>query len=176
MKRFISILFAVLLAMLAILPVTGASAASTKYYVSSTNGLGVRLRSTPSSANAGNVIETLGEATKVTVVSYVDSNWAEVKAEGRGYTGYVMRSFLSSTDPTTLAQTFKRVSSFRVTVTPTSNGGFVNYRTAPSKNAGLIYRMYAGQSLTVVAESRAWYQVTDGLGNTGYVVKAYVRK
>ena len=173
MKRIVSILAAILLAILAVVPMVSASADGVNLYVSSSNGKGVNMRAGASKDDT--VIYKLGEATKVTVLGYVDSDWAYVQAEGRSKTGYVMRKFLSSTDPTTLKQTFKSVTPYEVTVNPTRSGGYVNLRASASKKAASLEQMYKGTVLTVTAESRAFYRVYDENGTVGYVVKAYVK-
>lgn len=178
MKKFVAILAAMLFAMLAIVPVTVASAESntTKMYVVAANGKSLNLRATPSTN--GTLLAQLGVGYPVTQLSVYDSNWARVSAQvdGKTLTGYVMRTYLSTQDPTKAAQTFTKVS-MKVTVRPTSGAsGYVNLRAAASTSAACRTRLYKGEVLTVTAESNAFYQVRTSTGLTGYVVKAYVVK
>ena len=100
-----------------------------------------------------------------------------MQLNGQTKSGYVMSSFLSSVDPTAQSQTFNSVTRFTVRVAP-SRGvqGYVNFRSGPSTSSAQIRRLYKGETLTVVAESNAWYRVFDANGVYGYVAKAYVTK
>ena len=64
---------------------------------------------------------------------------------------------------------------FTVAARPTSSGGWVNFRSAPSTHSGQIGTLYMGHCLTVVGETADWYQAVDSAtGRLGWVMKAYV--
>lgn len=62
-----------------------------------------------------------------------------------------------------------------VTAKPSRPGGWSNLRWVPSKNAQLIDRVYAGETLTVIAEGRDWYQVQNEEGYIGFIIKKYTK-
>ena len=173
-KKFVAILSAVLLAVLCLVPMTGASA-DTTMYVSASNGLSVNVRDLP--AKSGTSLVQLGVGFPVKVVGTA-SGWSQVtfKVNGKTINGYMDSSFLSGSDPSTKAQSFKSVSAFTVTVRPVNANGFVNLRAAASVKSTSLRKMYSGEALTVIAASNAWYRVQDAYGNTAYVAKAYVKK
>ena len=176
MKKFVAILAAVLLAVLAIVPMAGAS--GTQMYVYAATGTPVAMRSTMDSSAENNVVCTLGNAKPVTVMSRSGS-WAKVQATvgGKNRTGYVPTAYLTSVNPTETAQKFTEVTPFNVRVTPSHGAhGFVNLRSSDSTASSQIVKLHQGDRLTVLAESNAWYLVNTASGRTGYVVKAFTTK
>lgn len=177
MKRFTAILAVLMIAILSILPMTGAMAESRSadMYIVAENGKTVNLRSTPN----GSVLTRLGVGKPVTMICDAGNGWLKVSARVDGQTvkGYVKNEFLSMDDPTEAPQAFEKVNRFKVTVTP-SNGdnGHVNLRADATVNSTCLRYLHKGDVLTVVAESNAWYQVRTAAGVNGYVVKAFVTK
>jgi len=176
MKKFIAILAAVLIAILGIIPMTGALADGNGYtmYVSSSNGKGVRMRE--GASTDAKVLFNLGEGRPVTVTAE-DEGWSEVKVQvnGKWYSGYIMSEFLSQKNPANLKQSFKAVKSFNVKVrTATKNGVVSMWDTTAKLNEDKVRDLTRTETLTVTAESRAWYKVVDMNGVEGYVAKAYV--
>ena len=174
-KKFVAILAAVMLAVLALVPMTAASAGSSTMYVSASNGLSVNLRTGPDKSTRSMV--KLGVGFPVNVVDY-DMGWYEVTAKVNGKTlhGYINSDYLAGSDPATRSQKFKSVNEFTVTVRPSSANGKVNLWPSASKKGSELRTLTKGEALTVVAASNAWYKVLDSQGNTGYVAKAYVKK
>ena len=175
MKRIASILVALMVAILAILPMTGAMAESKNIYIVSENGKTVNLRSTPN----GSVITRLGVGKPVTMINDLGNGWTKVsaKVDGKIVKGYVMNEFLNEEDPTEVPQNFVKVNRFKVTVAPSSGeSGHVNLRAAATVNSTCLRYLQKGDVLTVIAESNAWYQVRTAAGTNGYVVKAFVTK
>ena len=174
MKKFLSILFAVILGILAIMPM--ASAASNTLYVNSANGRTVRVHKTD---DQGNVICSLGVGFPVTVIGASNNGYTEIsfKLNGKSYTGWMQDQYLQYNDPSTRKQTFKSCDNpFVVTVRPSSANGRVNLWPSASKKGDELRTLNHGEQLTVIAYSHAWYKVIDSQGNTGYVAKAYVKK
>ena len=174
MKKFLAILSALMLMILALVPMT-ASAASSTMYIDSNNGLTVRIHKTSSD---GNVICNLGVGFPVSETGAYNNGYSQIsfKMNGRRYTGWIMDQFLSGRDTSTARQRFTTVkNSFTVTVRPGS-GRYVNLRASGTKSSTSLRHMYAGEKLTVLRYSHAWYEVEDQNGNIGYVAKAYVRK
>ena len=187
MKKFVAILAAVLMAILAIVPMASAAKVSTTVldqsytmYASSSNGKGVRMRSTPDASSVGNVYFSLGEGRPVTVTAVRNDGWSEVKVQvkGKWYTGYCRSEFLSDVNPLNLKQSFKAIASpFDVTVRTASVNGVVSmWDTTSKRDEHKLRDLDSDETLTAVAESRAWYKVMDAEGNEGYVAKAYVAK
>ena len=175
MKKFLAILSALLLMILAVVPMASASADSTMY-INSSNGGTVNVRALPDK-DSGTVLVKLGVGFPVTVKNY-SSDWSyvSVKVAGKTINGYVMTQFLQGSDPSNAAQSFTNVSkTYTVTVRGTSKPGKVFLRPSAVKS-GEVRSMTNGEKLTVLAASHAWYKVRDAYGNVGYVVKAFVRK
>lgn len=178
MKRFATILAALMIAILAILPMTGAMAESnnqTQFYIAAENGQAVNFRKSPNGA----VLTRLGVGKIVTVISDAGNGWTKVsaKVDGEILKGYVKNEFLSEEDPVEAPQEFVKVKRFKVTVAP-SNGenGHVNLRAEATVDSTCLRYLQKGDVLTVIAESNAWYQVRTATGKNGYVVKAFVTK
>ena len=174
MKKFLAILSAILMLMLAVVPM--ASAGAYTEYVNSSNGCPVRVHKTDAQ---GNVICSLGVGFPVTVIGASNNGYTEIsfKLNGKSYTGWMQDQYLQYNDPSTRKQTFKSCDNpFVVTVRPSSANGRVNLWPSASKKGTELRTLDHGEQLTVIAYSHAWYQVMDSQGNTGYVAKAYVKK
>ena len=149
-----------------------ARADSVAWVVTGNRG-GLNVRSYPSYGD--NVVGSLPYGTQVTVVAYTGS-WAQIRYSGM--TGYVVSSFLSSTNPsssgttpgtslTPVYQSFTHCTPYVVYVKPTSYTGFVNMRWAPSTSEAVMEICYRNYVLNVIATGGAWCQVSDPA--TGYV-------
>ena len=173
-KKFAAVFAALMLAILALVPMT-ASASSTMY-VSANNGLSVNVRNLPDRSSRS--LARLGVGFPVKVNEY-DTEWSSVtvKLNGRTMHGFINSTYLKDRNPLSRAQRFKTVdNTFTVTVRPSSANGRVNLWPSASKKGEEIRTLNKGEELTVLAASNAWYQVQDSQGNTGYVAKAYVKK
>ena len=179
MKRFTAILAALMITILAILPMSMASAESTRMYVSASNGKNVRLRSLPTTDaeivtnfNVGRPVEVMGTCR--------DGEWSEVRVQvnGKYVYGYMMSQFLSANDPATKTQHFTDVkNTFTVKVRPASAHGIVSMWSRPSKrNIDKVRDLDKNETMTVISESNAWYIVSASDGELGYVAKAYVNQ
>ena len=177
MKRFTAILAAMMIAILAILPVSIASAESTRMYVSASNGKKVKLRSQPTTEgeiltyfNVGRPVEVMGECG--------DGEWSEVRVQvnGKYVDGYMMSKFLSEKDPAAKPQHFSDVKNpFTVKVRTASAHGVVSvWKTTSKMNDQKLFDLDKDSRMTVIAESNAWYKVMNQNGVVGYLAKAYV--
>ncbi len=179
MKKFAVMMMALMLAILAIIPVTFASAESANktVYVATYDGKMLNLRAEPNTD--ARVIIKMGNGKPLTIIEDVNAVWMKVstKYNGKIVKGYVMKTFVQETDPALDPQDFVKVNRFKVTVAP-SNGetGHVNLRAKATLSSTILAYLHKGDVLTVVAESNAYYQVRTANGINGYVVKSCVNK
>ncbi len=199
MKKAISLMLAMALLVLC------ASAAlaeeqGREMYVYTKNGKVLKVRSSMSAKDDSNVIGALSYGTKVFTYGTQDG-WALIDYGNQA--GYIMYRFLSKEKPApyqpsdsqekksseastkdattvnqmnTLAASAKSVTPYTVTVRPTRASGWVHMRWFPSKNAKELDSFRANYQLTVIAELKDWYQVTDpATGKVGFIYKSYVQ-
>ena len=198
MKKAISLVLAVmLLALLASAAV--AESQGTAMYVYTKNGKVLRVRSSMSTADDSNIIGTLPYGAKV-IIYGVRDGWAMI--DYGNTTGFIMYRFLvkekpapftpsgnpdkeaasSSAEATTVAQmnalsaSARYVEPYTITVRPARASGWVYMRWYPSKNADQMATFGANYQLTVIAELKDWYQVSDPVtGKVGFIYKSYVQ-
>ena len=165
------------------LPIMSASAMIGPQYVSTANGKGLNLRSGPSKNY--DVLVTIPFGTELTGIVYYDGTW--VQASYKGYSGYVMSRYLSSTKPShkptpTPTPSSKSISyknftpaNYYVTVRPSTPSGFVNLRWAPSKSVAVQTIYYAGSTLRVLSQDDTWAQLYDeSTGICGFMMRAFL--
>ena len=182
-NRALAVLLAVVMVAI-LLPVTQAFASSTMY-VSTSNGKSLNLRDYPS--KDGNVITSIPYGAKVDSCEYYDSAWSAVSY--KGYYGYCMTRYLSSTKPSSKPTPTPTPSSggaslsfrnfmdvnYYASVRPSTPSGFVNLRWAPSKSVDIRSTYYAGYSLRVLAQDETWAQVLDETnGICGFMMRSYL--
>ena len=177
MKKFVAVLAAMMFAILAIVPMSFASAEGTRMYVAASNGGCVRLRSLP--AEDGKIVTTFNVGRPVEVMNN-SGDWSEVRVQvnGKYVSGYMMNKFLSEKDPATKNQHFTDVkNTYTVKVRPASANGVVSMWSRPAKHSSDKVRdLGRNETMLVVSESNAWYMVSAADGELGYVAKAYVTK
>lgn len=174
MKKFVTILAAVVMMILTLVPM--ASASTSTLFVDAPNGGTVNVRTLP--AESGKSEIWIGTGFPVTVYGKTDGGWYEVRARvnGKDIYGYIDARYLTGKDPAAKAQRFTAVKKdLTVAVRPSSANGKVNLWPTASKKGDEMRTLAKGEKLTVLAASHAWYQVMDAYGNVGYVAKAYVR-
>jgi uncharacterized protein YgiM (DUF1202 family) len=168
------------------------------------NGQGLNVRSSPFVGN--NVIGLAPFGAKLEVIRFLDNGWACIQWD-LFTEGYVQSRFLQWEDPSrskptpkpTAAptatpyvdpsytdglealnnefRTARLVTPFVVVVRPSRSSGWVNMRWAPSKGTEVLATYRSGAQLTVIAETRNWYQVADpDTEATGFMMKAYVTR
>ena len=195
MKKVISL---VLATMLLVLLVSAAVAESqgTVMYVKTGDGLSLRVRSSMSTKNTSNVIGSLKYGEKVVIYGRRDG-WAMIDYGNR--TAYVMyrflvkykpepfdpskketsgdtRSYTTAAQLNTLLATAKAVTPYTVVVRPTRASGWVYLRWFPSRASREVATYNGYRELTVIAELKDWYQVSDpATGAVGFVYKSYIQ-
>lgn len=175
MKKFVAVFAAVLFAILAIVPMSIASADSNRMYVTS-NGSAVRLRSLPN--DKSKIVTSFNVGRPVEVLGY-NGDWAEIRVEvsGKYVYGYMMDKYLTANDPATADQHFKAVKkAFTVTARPASGHGIVSVWKTTNKHGHKLFDLRNGERVTVLAQSKAWYKVMDANGVIGFMAKAYAIK
>ncbi len=156
-------------------------------YVNTANGGTLNVRSIPDTTGALLGVLEFGSAVTVTGIDVYRPDWVSIRySRGANGTAWVMTKFLSYNQPSKKAveqaevarqmATYKALdTSFLIAARPTSSGGWVNFRSAPSTSSGQIGTLRMGQLLTVVGETMDWYQAVDSTtGRLGWVSKAYV--
>jgi mannosyl-glycoprotein endo-beta-N-acetylglucosaminidase len=179
-KRILAVACALIL-LLGLIPLAGAMA-STSMYVYTSNGKSLNLRDYPS--NDGNVIAQIPFGAQVAIdTSYVGSTWVHVTY--RGSTGYCMSRYLTDYKPgpsptatpaptTSLYENFSSCY-YTATVRPSSPGGFVHLRWAPSKSQPVWQDYYNGDEIIVIAQNGAWCQVYDSVNNmAGFMMASFL--
>ena len=193
-KRILSLVLA--LALMLAASMTTAASASTTMYLYAPTGHTVNVRSEPSMAGGDNtVLAKVSIGTAVEVLEFMNNGWSVISWGGG--IAYVKSEFLSATKgggggytPSVISdkekamdnlmselKTYTRVaSSFTIYPNPNRASGFVNFRLAPVQYGQEFYRVYPSNSLTVLGQTRNWYQVQDdSTGVIGYIVKSLVR-
>lgn len=188
-KKLITLLIATMLLTMMIVPLT-ATAATWSAYVKTANGKGLNLRTSPSTESR--IQTSIPYGASVNITDYLDSGtWLRVRY--KDYEGYVMTRYLtyekpgpkptSKPKPTTapsgetIASIFKNFSqtSYMVEVRPSTPGGLVHFRWAPSKQAGIIIDCHQGDILEVLAQNNSWAQVRNpSTGVTGFMMRSFL--
>ncbi len=203
MKKVISLILAMMLLVLFTSAVMSESQ-GTDMYVYTKNGKPLNVRSSMSTEDDSNIIGSLKYGTKVVTYGHQDG-WAIidygnttgyimyrflVKEKPDPYTGSnstssgstQKKTSFSTKDASTVAQlntlvaSAKIVTPYTVTVRPARASGWVYMRWFPSKSAETLASFRANYELTVIAELKDWYQVSDpDSGKVGFVYKSYVQ-
>ena len=200
MKKFISVLIAAVLLVVAV-SVAVSESQGTTMYVKTPNGKALNVRSSMSTADDSNVIGALRYGSKV--ITYGGNNgWLMIDFGKQ--TGFIMAKYLVKEKPApydgsgssgakkagsfnvkeatnvsqlnSLAASAKFVTPYTVTVHPTTAKGSVYVRWFTTKNAETLLTLSDGDELTVISELTDWYQVSDpATGKVGFVYYTYVK-
>ena len=201
MKKGISLILSMMMLVL-LASAALAESQGTDMYVYTKNGKVLKVRSSMSTKDDSNVIGTLPYGTKVVTYGGNYNGWTLIDY-GDGWTdAYVMYRFLSKTkpepfkpsdnpgqetgDPVKQAATVvqmndliasaRYVTPYTVTVRPVRASGWAYMRWFPSRNAKEMATFGANYELTVIAELKDWYQVSDpATGKVGFIYKSYVQ-
>ena len=183
MKKKLALSLAIL--MVAVLAVTAVASAQIMY-VKTGNGKTLNVRSNPWKAD-NNIMAQVAYGTALNVEYYVNSTWACVTLATGSDEGFVQTQYLVSYYPGAYVPTktstttnskyadesyssFRQVENYKVTVCNSRSGAVAKLRWAPSKSAALVDTLYAGDSVTVLAEGKNWYQVQDDKsGAVGFI-------
>lgn len=142
-------------------------------WVTSANGLGVRLRSGPSTAYG--VLASYAVGTKVTILAK-GTYWFQISVNGK--IGYMMSQFLTTTQPGSSGSSGSSGNGSSVTGAGTAyvyaaNGGNVNLRTGASKSYGVLGSYSVGTQVTVLSYGKTWSYVRVGT-RTGYMMTEFL--
>ena len=199
MKKGIALMLSVMLLVL-LASAALAESQGTVMYVYTKNGKVLRVRSTMSTKDDSNVIGTLPYGKQV-IIYGVRDGWAMI--DYADTTGYIMYRFLvkeppapytpsenpdqeTAKDPIKEASTVvqmnalitsaKFVDPYTVTVRPVRASGWAYMRWFPSRTAEAMATFGANYELTVIAELKDWYQVSDpATGKVGFIYRSYVQ-
>ena len=154
-------------------PATGTFIDSTAY-VTSANGLNVRMRSGPGKGYS--VIASYVPGTKCTIIS-PGNNWCRIQVGN--LTGYMMTQFLTGTAVTpaiTPVPVSPVPSGSEYTVYVTSrNGNGVNLRSGPSKSYTSIGFYSVGTQATMITKGSTWSYIRVG-NRYGYMMTQFLTK
>ncbi len=162
--------FAWLLVLMLVLPLTFASAATTKYIVSK-NGKKVNLRHGPSDQTYAVAVQ-VEPGTAVTVLK-TSKGWATVRYQG--YTLYVKTQYLSSTKPTTTTTSSSTVpKNLRFLIS--KSGKKINLRHGPNEQTyAVAVQVPSGTAVELISTSKGWAKVKYQ-GYVLYVKSSFVKK
>lgn len=158
------------------LKVSGKSTPSTgsKAWVTSANGLNVRLRKGPGTGYS--VLATYAPGTECSVLSS-GSSWCKIKIGS--YTGYMMSRYLTTTNPNSVPapapspeETIPVGSQYTVWVT-SRNGLGVNLRAGPSKSYSSIGFYGVGTGATMISSGAVWSYIQVG-NKSGYMMSEFL--
>ena len=133
-------------------------------WVTSANGLNVRLRSGPGVQY--NAIASYAPGTKCTVLAK-SGEFSQIRIGS--ITGYMMTRYLTATDPGTGGG---ETVLYDVYVT-SSNGARVNLRSSPSKGNNVIGCYEVGTKGGMISPGTAWSQISID-GKKGYMMTQYL--
>ncbi len=136
-------------------------------YVTSRNGLSVRLRSGPGKGYS--ILASYSPGTKCTVLS-AGKNWSRIQI-GK-YTGYMMTEFLTTDSSVTPKPVQPDYSGDTVYVT-SRNGQGVNLRSGPSKDYPSIGFYSVGTSATMIQRGSTWSYIQVG-NRYGYMMTQFL--
>ncbi|MBQ8556593.1 MAG: SH3 domain-containing protein [Clostridia bacterium] len=138
---------------------------NTAAYVTSKNGLSVRLRTGPSLQYS--TIASYAVGTSVTIMTMGDT-WCRVRIGGR--TGYMMTEFLTTTKPDVSEPNYGTAYTAYVV---SDNGLPVRLRTEMSTDSNIISTYNVGTQVTVQEYGSIWCRISIN-GVTGYMMTRYL--
>ena len=141
----------------------------TTAYVTSSNGLNVRLRSGPGKGYS--ILASYAPGTMCTILS-AGNNWCRIQIGS--YTGYMMTRYLTNTPyvPTPTPQPQPTPGEYQVYVT-SRNGKGVNLRSGPDKSYSSIGFYSVGTPATMITKGRTWSYIRVG-NRYGYMMTQFL--
>ena len=184
MKKFMSILCVMLMAVGLMVPMMASAECADPYdtmYVVTANGKTLNVRELPNKNSR--ILYRVENGSSLTILHDEETpvGWAEVR-QGNKTVGFVMDKFLQSKKPykydlTERDDDFRSVASYTVMAKPRTSRTeeSVGLRVKPTKQSAAIRRLMAGDTLQVVAVGKTWSRVYDPqTGATGYVANDYI--
>ena len=146
----------------------GSVPAETTAYVTSANGLNVRLRSGPGKGYS--ILASYAPGTQCTILS-AGNNWCRIQIGS--FTGYMMTRYLTNTPYTpTPAPQPAPSTEYQVYVT-SRNGKGVNLRSGPGKNYASIGFYSVGTPAMMVTKGSTWSYIRVG-NRYGYMMTQFL--
>ena len=145
----------------------GTVVTGTTAYVTSYNGLNVRLRSGPGTGYS--ILASYAPGTQYTVLS-AGNNWCRIKIGS--LTGYMMTQFLTTSPVTPVPTPTPSGSEYQVFVT-SSNGLGVNLRSGPGKGYASIGFYSKGTPAWMVSKGNTWSYIRIG-DRYGYMMTQFL--
>lgn len=136
-------------------------------YVTSANGLNVRLRSGPGKGYS--ILASYAPGTVCTVLT-AGQNWSRIQIGS--LTGYMMTQFLTTNTPVTPTPQPQPTGEYKVYVT-SSNGKGVNLRSGPSKSYPSIGFYSVATEAWMVTAGSIWSYIRIG-GRYGYMMSEFL--
>ena len=136
-------------------------------YVTSRNGLNVRLRSGPGKGYS--ILASYAPGTKCTILS-AGNNWCRVQIGG--LTGYMMTEFLTAGGGATVKPQPVLPDGTTVYVT-SGNGKGVNLRSGPDKSSSSIGFYSVGTAATMITKGSVWSYIQIG-NRIGYMMTQFL--
>ncbi len=141
--------------------------AGTKAYVVSANGKSVNVRK--SDRSSAKVVTSLEYGTEV-MVEENGGKWSKIT--GSFGEGYILNTYLTSTDPGPYATAEPAFKSYTAYVY-SSNGKSVNLRKGAGSRYGTVASLDVGTEVSVIGENGSWKHVTTG-GLTGFIMQTFL--
>ena len=145
----------------------GSIPAETTAYVTSRNGLNVRLRSGPGKGYS--ILASYAPGTKCTILS-AGKNWCMIQIGS--YTGYMMTEFLTN-NPGTQPQPDPDIPSGDDVYVTSGNGKGVNLRSGPSKSYPSIGFYSVGTKASMITKGSTWSYIRVG-NRYGYMMTQFL--
>ena len=144
--------------------------AETTAYVTSANGLNVRLRSGPGKGYS--ILASYAPGTQCTILS-AGNNWCRIQIGS--YTGYMMTRYLTNTPnvPTPTPQPQPGPSGEYTVYVTSTNGKGVNLRSGPSKSYSSIGFYSVGTSAAMITKGKTWSYIRVG-NRYGYMMTQFL--
>ena len=146
---------------------SGGVPSETTAYVTSRNGLNVRLRSGPGKGYS--ILASYAPGTQCTILS-AGNNWCRIQIGS--FTGYMMTRYLTNTPAPAPAPAPAPGGEYQVYVT-SRNGKGVNLRSGPGKNYASIGFYSVGTPAMMVSPGGAWSYIRVG-NRYGYMMTQFL--
>ena len=162
---------ALVMVLAALVGLMATASADSTMYVYTKNGGTLNVRSEMSLKGRSNILGKLEYGAKVTVISS-KNGWSKIRY---GKTAAFVRSeFLQASRPAANPKNVKKLS-LLVSVRPSRDDGYVNFRVGPDKKTERLNTFGKGYELKVIGETGKWYKAVDpATGMTGYISKNFV--
>jgi uncharacterized protein YgiM (DUF1202 family) len=194
MKKILALTLAVVIALACTAVFAEEVAEDNTYWVYTDNGKELNIRNAP----GGDIIGKLNVGEKVTVLAFLNENWAVINYK-ENELGYVNTRFLIKIDPEELKKAIEEeqeeitgdpmtdidaefasavdVEDYKITARPARVTSVVSMRWIPSETGRAIAHYKATEELVVLKELDHYLQVQDpDTGDVGYIHKKFAAK